>query len=112
MSSDEESRTEVAGPIPIRSIDQELQQQPAKKRKANLVYNKRQTYDNLMLAKDDTKTIVLEGSKLVYVDERQTKSCTKINYRCKKGCPVRYHLMLRFKVMNIFLEHLDIQPWH
>ena len=47
-----------------------------------------------MLAKDDTKTIVLEGSKLVYVDERQTKSCTKINYRCKKGCPVRYHLML------------------
>ena len=40
-----------------------------------------------MLAKDDTKTIVLEGSKLVYVDERQTKSCTKINYRCKKGCP-------------------------
>ena len=39
MSSDKESRTEVAGPIPIRSIDQELQQQPAKKRKANLVYN-------------------------------------------------------------------------
>ena len=72
----------------------ELQQQPHKQRKANLVYNIHQRFENLMLAQEATKKIELEGSKLVYVDERETKSCKKINYRCKKGCPVRYYLTL------------------
>ena len=57
-----------------------------------------------MLAKEDTKTIVLEGAKLVYVDQRQTKSCTKINYRCKRGCPVRYHLC--FILTQRWLHHI------
>ena len=94
MSSDEASRTEVA--CPIREQEQEQEQdeelkRPQKRRKTNLIYKKIKTYESLKLAQDDVKTI---SSSLVYDRTTEGIKYTKVFYRCKKGCPVRFYLTL------------------
>ena len=77
MSSDEDSRTEVA--CPIREQEQEQEQdeelkRPQKRRKTNLIYKKIKTYESLKLTQDDVKTIsssLVEVVEVVEVEEEK-----------------------------------------
>ena len=65
-----------------------------KKRGPNKDYHQLDEYNNLEEARLDLKTKLIKGFKLVYFRNKHLKNYSKVEYICKKGCPVVLYLKL------------------